>query len=164
MSEQVPMNEYPEGYNEKYQYENEQTDSDLEKDDSSTVSDEDSSDDEGEPIVRIYCLSDGESWSKDGEVRFANEDDVKFWSDEEYMMTLGDIISVTDVDGNQDFMHGNLLTRIFVTEKEFVKLSNGMHPRQLYNFYGRCEDVDDPVHAEAEQASHYTIFHTLDAM
>jgi hypothetical protein len=81
--------------------------------------------------MNIYILSDGETWSSEGELRQATKDDVENWS--EYDLIEGQSIFCV----GDDFEISDDMTVLQITDDELEELQDGSHPRHLDNYYDR---------------------------
>ena len=83
----------------------------------------------------IYVLSDGETWSTEGEIRQATKDDVKSWFG---LLTEGQTIFCVDEDFEISD-DGKTMTIIQITDEELEELKHGSLPRHLDNYYDRVD-------------------------
>ena len=88
--------------------------------------------------ITIYILDDGETWSREGEIRKATKKDVERWGGE-YELRLWDWIGV--VGDSEDFMVGQSVSRLVVSDSEFEAIKEGQKPRHLDDYYERLESL-----------------------
>jgi hypothetical protein len=119
--------------------------------------------------IKIYVLSDGETWGMEGENRKATIYDVERWG-EEYNIELGDWIGVVN---GEEFLTGKSVSFLMISKNELNELEYGSAVRHLDDYYERliCEDDEDEETEEVtaaidllnkikkEDEKNYRIFH-----
>lgn len=124
--------------------------------------------------IKIYVLSDGETWGMEGENRKATIYDVEMWG-EEYNIELGDWIGVVN---GEEFLTGKSVSVLYISKNELNEIEKGTEygspVRHLDDYYERliCEDDDDDEETEEvtaaidllnkikkEDEKNYRIFH-----